>query len=70
MTKNTFIFFICIIPTARSGVVEFWKNLLDARIIFPIPQNMEKAELNALDSYFTIEDNQVCLNKGVITDSD
>ena len=51
-------------------MVEFWKNLLDARIIFPIPQDFEDAELNALDSYFTIKDNQICLNKGVMIDSD
>ncbi|CAG8765520.1 6975_t:CDS:1, partial [Cetraspora pellucida] len=70
MTKNTFIFFICIVPTADSGVVEFWKNLIEARIIFPIPQDFEDAELNSLDSYFTIKDNQICLNKGVIIDSD
>ncbi|CAG8443324.1 14649_t:CDS:2 [Cetraspora pellucida] len=56
--------------SADSGVVEFWKNLLDARIIFPIPQDFEDAELNALDSYFTIKDNQICLNKGVVTGSD
>ncbi|CAG8602124.1 11129_t:CDS:2, partial [Cetraspora pellucida] len=53
-----------------SGVVEFWKNLLDARIIFPIPQDFEDAELNALDSYSTIKDNQICLNKSGIIDSD
>ncbi|CAG8661206.1 5202_t:CDS:2, partial [Racocetra fulgida] len=31
---------------------------------------MEDAELNALESYFTIENDHVCLNKGVITDLD
>ena len=31
---------------------------------------MEQAELNDLGSYFTIENNHICLNKGVITDSD
>ncbi|CAG8792462.1 15580_t:CDS:2, partial [Racocetra fulgida] len=31
---------------------------------------MEKAELNALKSYSTIENNNFCLNKGVIPDSD
>ncbi|CAG8469083.1 16705_t:CDS:2 [Racocetra fulgida] len=40
---------------ADSGVVEFWKNLLDTRIIFPIPQDFEDAELKALDSYFMIK---------------
>ncbi|CAG8580043.1 2290_t:CDS:2, partial [Ambispora leptoticha] len=53
-----------------SSVVEFWKNLLDARIIFPIPQDMKRTELNALESYSTIENNYVFLNKGVTTDSD
>ncbi|CAG8669724.1 4007_t:CDS:2, partial [Ambispora leptoticha] len=52
------------------SVVEFWKNLLDARIIFPIRQDMKRAELNALESYSTIENNYVLLNKGVTTDSD
>ncbi|CAG8499076.1 16870_t:CDS:2 [Cetraspora pellucida] len=55
---------------AGSGVVEFWKKLLDVRIIFLIPQDMKRVELNALDSYFTIKDNQICLDKGVIIDSD
>ncbi|CAG8704734.1 2867_t:CDS:2, partial [Cetraspora pellucida] len=52
------------------GVVEFWKKLPDAKIIFPIPEDMDKAELNALESYSTIENNYVFLNKGVTTDSD
>ncbi|CAJ0887474.1 12735_t:CDS:2 [Entrophospora sp. SA101] len=55
---------------AGPGVVEFWKKLLDAKIVFPIPQDMEGAELDGLESYYTIENNHVCLNKGVITDSD
>ncbi|CAG8520915.1 6823_t:CDS:10, partial [Cetraspora pellucida] len=55
---------------AGSGVVKFWKKLLDARIIFLIPQDMKRVELNALNSYFMIKDNQICLDKGVIIDSD
>ncbi|CAJ0644343.1 4612_t:CDS:2 [Entrophospora sp. SA101] len=55
---------------AGPRVVEFWKKLLDAKIVFPIPQDMEEDELNGLESYYTIENNHVCLNNGVITDSD
>ncbi|CAG8597147.1 1130_t:CDS:2, partial [Diversispora eburnea] len=50
-------------------VVEFWKNFLDAKIVFPIPQDMEKYELNGLESYSTIEGSHIYLNKGMITDS-
>ncbi|RHZ75565.1 hypothetical protein Glove_212g139 [Diversispora epigaea] len=52
------------------GVVEFWKKLLDAKIVFPIPRDMEEVELNGLKSYSTIKNSYVYLNKGVITDSD
>ncbi|CAG8532928.1 10980_t:CDS:2 [Cetraspora pellucida] len=55
---------------AGPGVVKFWKKLPDAKIIFPIPEDMDKTELSALESYFTIENNYLCLNKGVTTDSD
>ncbi|CAG8629894.1 1532_t:CDS:1 [Ambispora gerdemannii] len=63
-------FFIALGSTAGPGVVEFWKKFLDAKIVFPIPQDMEEAELNVLKSYYTIESGHVCLNKGVVTDSD
>ncbi|CAG8468852.1 19340_t:CDS:2 [Cetraspora pellucida] len=33
-------------------------------------QNMKRAELNTLKPYFTIKENQICLNKGVIIDLD
>ncbi|CAG8840985.1 35192_t:CDS:1, partial [Racocetra persica] len=52
------------------SVVEFWKKLPDAKIIFPIPEDIEEDELNALESYSTIENNYVFLNKGVTSDSD
>ncbi|CAI2193055.1 6954_t:CDS:2, partial [Funneliformis geosporum] len=54
----------------RPRVVEFWKKLLDAKIVFPLPQDIEESELNALKPYSTVENNYICLNKGVITDSD
>ncbi|RHZ89720.1 hypothetical protein Glove_12g50 [Diversispora epigaea] len=57
------------ILSGSSGVVEFWKKLPNAKIAFPIPQDIEEAELNGLKSYSTIENSYICLNKGVITDS-
>ncbi|KAF0480809.1 crinkler CRN family protein [Gigaspora margarita] len=54
----------------ESSIVEFWKKLPDAKIVFPIPQYVDKTELNYLESYSTIENDHIYLNKGVITDSD
>ncbi|CAG8733459.1 7978_t:CDS:2, partial [Funneliformis caledonium] len=43
----------------QLGPAEFWKELLGARIVFPLPQEIKKAELLALEPYSTIEDNHM-----------
>ncbi|RIB14280.1 hypothetical protein C2G38_2096336 [Gigaspora rosea] len=49
-----------------DDIIKFWKELSNAKVAFVIPQDIEESEIEALNRYSTIKDNQIYLNQGVI----
>ncbi|CAG8782663.1 18857_t:CDS:2, partial [Gigaspora margarita] len=56
--------------TAELDIIKFWKELPNAKIAFPLPEDIEESDLEGLKHFSIIENNEIYFEQGIVCDLD